>query len=285
MVASTRPGRPGVRSSSWNYSNANSFTDDAYSAMTFYDSPPSSPAQPHYATLPRNFRNANSKKRSRGSEAPPPYAAMEMLLEDYSHQHHYDADSGYSSGAASPEPLDDCPPTPTQPSILIHPAIHHRKPTAADYYYYLPRPTANPASPSYEHGLALDPSNPSISFTCTMQPCSPLSPQKKKKRRRITNNDISKPDADPLTYIRDNCENAARALSSHRKLHNCDCDFAFLDNRDRNTGSVWRRGEVDGLRFGPQRPCRKRWFTGWFVRQHMKFHDQYCACGCFGDKR
>ena len=286
MSASRRPSKANNRSSSWNYSNAESFSDDIYSGMTFYDTPRAKP-YPHYATLPRNFRNGNSNKRQRVAEAPPPYGAMEMLLEDYA-----PSDSGYSSGATSPEPPEDCSHPPTrQPSLLRHPTNNTR--CKSDYYFLL-RPSSNSIQqPHIEHGIASDPTRPSISFVCSMQPLSLLPPSKgnKKKRRRITNNDFSKPDADPMTYIRDNCENATRALASHRKLHNCDCDFAYLDNRKRGTGSVWRKGEADEgevlcrAEFGPQRPCRKRWFTGWFVRQHMKFHDQYCACGCFGAKR
>jgi hypothetical protein len=55
---------------------------------------------------------------------------------------------------------------------------------------------------------------------------------------------------------------------------------------------VWRKGEADegevvGSRAGSglERPCKKTWFTGWFVRQHLAYHDRYCACGCFGVKR
>ena len=98
-----------------------------------------------------------------------------------------------------------------------------------------------------------------------------------------------KSDADPLIHIQDNCENAIRALSSHRKLHNCDCDFAYLDNRKRWTGSVVHKDDEktdDGFVVvsKPERACKKKWHTGWFVRQHMRFHDQCCACGCFGVK-
>jgi hypothetical protein len=279
MSARTRrPGKLSTRSTSWNYSNAESFNDDMYSNMTFYD--PHSP--PHYATLPRNFN-----KRQRKAEALPPYHYTKRLLGDYT-----PSDSGYSStGTPSPEPESWHPPT-RQNTLLRHPT--NDRSCRSDYYFIQRPSTDNTTHPHIEHGIVSNPNNPSISFVCAMKPLSlfPSTASNTKKRRRITNNDFSKPDADPLTYIRDNCENATRALLSHRKLHNCDCDFAYLDNRKRGTGTVWRRGEADEGEIvvsragaGPLRPCKKTWFTGWFVRQHLAYHDRYCSCGCFGIKR
>jgi hypothetical protein len=267
MPAIRRPGLLSTRSTSWNYSNAESFNDDMYSNMTFYD--PCSP--PSYATLPRNFN-----KRQRKAEAASPYHDTRKLLED-----HTPSDSGYSStGTASPEP-ESWHPSTRQNTLLRHPTNDRR---CRSEYYCISQPSKDRTSqPSIEHGIASDPTNPSISFICAMQPLSlypDTTSSNKKRRRRITNNDITKSDADPLTYIRDNCENACKALLSHRKLHNCDCDFAHLDNRKRGSGTVRSKGEV-----GPERPCKKSWFTGWFVRQHLAYHDRYCGCGCFGVKR
>ncbi|CAD0050373.1 unnamed protein product [Aureobasidium pullulans] len=197
--------------------------------MTFYDTPQAKP-YPHYATLPRNFRNGNSNKRQRVAEAPPPYGAMEMLREDYA-----PSDSGYSSGATSPEPPEDCSHPPTrQPSLLRHPTNNTR--CKSDYYFLL-RPSSNSIQqPHIEHGIASDPTRPSISF-----------------RRHITNNDFSKPDADPMTYIRDNCENATRALASHQVREVCGgkekpmrekySAERSLDHKD----LVGRDGSPDGL--------------------------------------
>ncbi|KAI5207507.1 hypothetical protein E4T39_01958 [Aureobasidium subglaciale] len=210
MSTSKRPGQLSTRSTSWNYSNAESFNDDMYSSMTFYDSR-SPPPHPHYATLPRNYRNANSNKRHRGLEMPPPYDCTNKLLEDYT-----PSDSGYSSGATSPEPEIWHPPT-RQCTLLRHPTNNRR---CRSDYYFLIRPTPDSIlEPSIEHGIASDPTRPSISFVCHMQPLVLLPPStsNKKKRRRITNNDFSKSDADPMTYIRDNCENATRALASHQR--------------------------------------------------------------------
>ncbi|KAI4717217.1 hypothetical protein E4T48_06563 [Aureobasidium sp. EXF-10727] len=290
MPATRSPSSLSTRSTSWNYSNAESFNDDMYSNMTFYDTRPQ-PFHPHYATLPRNFRNTNTYKKQRILEVLPPYTGTEEVSNDFNH-----GDSGYSStGTSSPEPESwHLPPT-RQCTLLRHPTNDRR---CRSDYYFLQRPSPhNLAHPSIEHGIASDPSNPIISFVCGMQPLSLIptaenTSTNRKKRRRITNNDFSKSDADPLSYIRDNCENATRALSSHRKLHNCDCDFAYLDNRKRGTGSVWRQGEADQGQIvvsradlGPARPCKKTWFTGWFVRQHLAYHDRYCACGCFGVKK
>ncbi|KAG9552159.1 hypothetical protein KCU61_g5891, partial [Aureobasidium melanogenum] len=288
MSAARRPGRLGTRSTSWNYSNAEAFNDDMYSNMTFYDTR-MRPSQTHYATLPRNFRNMNPNKRQCRPEVPPPYKRTERFLEDFS-----TSDSGYSStGTTSPEPPETWYPPTRQNTLLRHPTNDRR---CRSDYYFIQRPSPDGImQPSIEHGIASDPTNPSISFVCAMKPLSlfpPNTSSNKKKRRRITNNDFSKSDADPLTYIRDNCENATRALNSHRKLHNCDCDFAYLDNRKRGTGTVWRQGEADEgevivsrADLGPTRPCKKTWFTGWFVRQHLAYHDRYCGCGCFGVKR
>jgi hypothetical protein len=71
MPAIRRPGLLSTRSTSWNYSNAESFNDDMYSNMTFYD--PCSP--PSYATLPRNFN-----KRQRKADAASPYHDTRKLL-------------------------------------------------------------------------------------------------------------------------------------------------------------------------------------------------------------
>ena len=267
MPALRRPGN--TRSTSWNYSNAESFNDDMYSNMTFYD--PSSP--PHYATLPRNFN-----KRQRKAEASSPYHDTRRLLGDHT------SDSGYDSNdSTSPEPESWHPPT-RQNTLLRH-STNDR--SCRSDYYFIERLSADAVTPlSIEHGIGSGPNNPSISFICSMQPLSlfpSTNPSNNKKRRRITNNDFSKSDADPLTYIRDNCENATRALSSHRKLHNCDCDFAWLDNRKRGTGTVKRGAKVDE-KLGPMKPCKKTWFTGWFVRQHLAYHDRYCGCSCFGVK-
>lgn len=266
MPALRRPGN--TRSTSWNYSNAESFNDDMYSNMTFYD--PSSP--PHYATLPRNFN-----KRQRKAEASSPYHDTRLLGD-------HTSDSGYDSNdSASPEPESWHPPT-RQNTLLRHPTNDR---SCRSDYYFIERLSADAITPlSIEHGIGSGPNNPSISFICSMQPLSlfpSTNPSNNKKRRRITNNDFSKSDADPLTYIRDNCENATRALSSHRKLHNCDCDFAWLDNRKRGTGTVKRGAKVDE-KLGPMKPCKKTWFTGWFVRQHLAYHDRYCGCSCFGVK-
>jgi hypothetical protein len=285
MPAIRRPGQISTRSTSWNYSNAECFNDDPYSNMTFYDTR-SPPSHSSYATLPRNYN-----KRQRKLDALSPYNDTEKLLGNYTPP----SDSGYSStGTPSPEPeLWHPHPQTRQNTLLRHPTNDRG---CKSEYYFIERPPAKGSTqPSIEHGIASNPNHPSISFICSMQPLSlyPLdNTSNKKKRRRITNNDFSKPDADPLTYIRDNCENATRALASHRKLHNCDCDFAYLDNRKRGTGTVWRKGEaeegevvISRAGCGLERPCKKTWFTGWFVRQHLAYHDRYCACGCFGVKR
>lgn len=273
MPAARRPGRLSTRSTSWNYSNSESFNDDMYSNMTFYD--PCSP--PSYATLPKNF------KRQRRTEAPSsPYHDKRRLLEGHT------SDSGYdSTSSTSPEPETWHPRPPTRQNTLLRHPTNDR--SCRLDYYCIERLSADAITPlSIEHGIGSGSSNPSISFICSMQPLSLFPPSStatsnSKKRRRITNNDFSKSDADPLTYIRDNCEHATRALSSHRKLHNCDCDFAWLDDRKRGTGTVRRKGKAEEV-LGPMKPCKKTWFTGWFVRQHLAYHDRYCACGCFGVK-
>ena len=158
MPARTRrPGQLSTRSTSWNYSNAESFNDDMYSNMTFYDTRSLS----HYATLPRNFK----RQRKAEATAPPAYHDTAKLLADYT-----PSDSGYSStDTATPEPETRHPPT-RQNTLLRHPT--NDRSCRSDYYFISRASTNDAVQPSIEHGIASDPSNPSISFICSMQPLS-----------------------------------------------------------------------------------------------------------------
>lgn len=73
-------------------------------------------------------------------------------------------------------------------------------------------------------------------------------------------------------------KHAVETLALHRDMHSCACDFEYLG--DRVQSNVVYRDTGVGSR-GKRCDRTKRPLTGFFVRAHMRFHDQDCACGCF----
>jgi hypothetical protein len=278
-----------------------SFFDDLYSGKTIIEAPLSHVRLDKTGPLP-----GNSQKRKRESVESTPSSAVtekDSLSKDDKAslaKKHKDDDDDDETRTCQPD----------SPSCTSDYYMIHRSPS-----------TDSNTQQGIEYGID---SEKSISFFCTMQPkktcttttitkttrtrrCTtkkttttttttiPRLPPKGKRRRRNNNNsnaetdDDNDDDADAASHIRENCKNAIKALSSHRKLHKCDCDFAYLDDRKRWTGSVVHKDDErtdDGFVVvsKPERACRKKWHTGWFVRQYMRLHDQYCACGCFGVK-
>ena len=88
------------------------------------------------------------------------------------------------------------------------------------------------------------------------------------------------------------CELAAASLATHHAGNGCDCDWAYLADRNPSTAKIWRikfdghsSPEHSATRFADdKRPlCAKSGeLVGFYVRGTVLMHDRVCKCGCFG---